>query len=94
MINSSSPDMAGIEEILADIKRDDQRAGDIIRRLRSFLKKTPSRVKDFDLNEVVREDFDFLAVQARARKVTISDVPASEMLQVQGDRISNSTGYS
>ena len=87
MINSLSPNMDGIKEILADIKRDDQRAGEIIRRLRSILKKAPSEVKDFDLNEVVREVFDFLAVQARARKVTISDVPAPEMLQVQGDRI-------
>jgi len=67
MINSSSPNMDGIKEILADIKRDDQRAGEIIRRLRSILKKTPSEVKDLDLNEVVSEVFDFLAVQASAR---------------------------
>jgi len=87
MINSSSPNMDGIKEILADIKRDDQRAGEIIRRLRSILKKTPSEVKDLDLNEVVSEVFDFLSVQASARKITISNVPAPQELQVQGDRI-------
>ena len=44
--NSPSPDMAEIKEIIADIKRDDQRAAEIIRRLRNILKKTPSETKD------------------------------------------------
>ena len=87
MINSPSPDMAEIKEIVADIKRDDHRAGEIIRRLRSILKNAPPETKDFHLNEVVREVFDFLAVQAGARHVTLSNVPAQQMLQVHGDRI-------
>ena len=58
---SPSPDLEEINEILADIKRDDQRAAEIIRRLRNILKKAPSETKDFDLNQVVREVFDFLA---------------------------------
>ena len=85
--NSPSPDMAEIKEIMADIKRDDQRAAEIIRRLRNILKKTPSETKDFDLNEVVREVFDFLAVQAGARDIALSNVPAQQMLHVHGDRI-------
>ena len=87
IVNSPSPDMDGIKEILADIKRDDQRAGDIIRRLRGVLKKGPSELGDVDLNEVMREVFDFLAVQAVARNVTLSNVPTPQMLQVHGDRI-------
>ena len=35
----------------------------------------------------MREVFDFLAVQAGARGVTLSNVPAPQMLQVHGDRI-------
>jgi signal transduction histidine kinase len=85
--NSPSPDMAEIKEIMADIKRDDQRAAEIIRRLRNILKKAPSETRDLDLNEVVREVFDFLAVQAGARGVALSNVPAQQMLQVHGDRI-------
>jgi C4-dicarboxylate-specific signal transduction histidine kinase len=87
IVNSPSLEMAGIKEILADIKRDDQRAGEIIRRLRNILKKAPSEAKDFDLNEVVREVFDFLAVQAGACDVTRSNVAAPQPLQVHGDRI-------
>ena len=85
--NSPSPDMAEIKEIMADIKRDDLRAAEIIRRLRNILKKAPSETRDLDLNEVVREVFDFLAVQAGARGFALSNVPAQQMLQVHGDRI-------
>ena len=87
IVNSPSPDMAEIKEIMADIKRDDHRASEIIRRLRSILKNAPSETKDLDLNEVVREVFDFLAVQAGAREVTLSNRPAQQMLHVHGDRI-------
>jgi signal transduction histidine kinase len=78
--NSPSPDIAEIKEIMADIKRDDQRAAEIIRRLRNIL-------KNLDLNEVGREVFAFLAVQAGARDIALSNVPAQRMLQVHGDRI-------
>ena len=87
IVNSPSPDLDEIKEVLADIKRDDQRASEIIRRLRNILKKSPSEAKDIDLNEVVREVFDFLSVQASARDVTLTNVPAPDALQVHGDRI-------
>ena len=35
--------------------RDDRRAGEVIRRMRSLLKKAPFELKQFDLNEIVRE---------------------------------------
>lgn len=84
--NSPSPDMNEIKEIAAAIKRDDQRASKIILRLRDILRKAPSETKDFDVNEVVREVFDFLAAQAGARDVALSNEPAQQMLQVHGDR--------
>ena len=87
IVGSPSPDMDVIKAIVADIKRADMRAAEIIQRLRSILKKVPYETKDFDLNEVVREVFDFLAVQAGARDVVLSNVPAEQMLQVHGDRI-------
>ena len=85
--NSPSPAMAEIKEILADIKRDDQRAGDIIQHLRSLLKKLPIEVRDLELNDIVSEVFGLVAVQANMRNVALSKVPASQMLQIHGDRI-------
>ena len=85
--NSPSPAMAEIKEILADIKRDDQRAVDIIQHLRSLLKKLPIEVRDLDLNDIVSEVFGLVAVQATMRNVALSKVPASQMLQIHGDKI-------
>jgi C4-dicarboxylate-specific signal transduction histidine kinase len=85
--NSPSPAMAEIKGILADIKRDDQRAGDIIQHLRSLLKKIPIALKDTDLNDIVNEVFRLVAVQATMRNVEISNVPASQKLQIHGDKI-------
>jgi signal transduction histidine kinase len=85
--NSPSPAMAEIKEILADIKRDDQRAADIIQHLRSLLNKIPLEVKDLDLNQVVNEVFSFVAVQANMSNVTLSRVSGLQMPQIHGDRI-------
>ncbi len=87
MFNSPAPDMAGIKAIMADIKRDNQRAIEVIRHLRSLLKKAPAEIRNLDLNDLVREVFDFLAVQAGARNVALRSVLAPQMLQVTGDRI-------
>jgi signal transduction histidine kinase/ABC-type uncharacterized transport system substrate-binding protein len=87
MLNSPSPHMDEIKEILADIRRDDQRASEVIRRLRSLLRKSACEARDIDLNETVREVFDFLSVQASVRNVTLNSVQASQELRVSGDPI-------
>jgi signal transduction histidine kinase len=82
-----SPNLEEIKEILADIRRDDQRASEVIKRLRRLLTKTVFRAQDIDLNETVREVFEFLSVQASARNVTLSSTLAPRALRVSGDRI-------
>src|SRR5260370_23686175 len=59
MVKSPAPDMQEIEDILADIRRDDVRASEVIGRLRSLLKKAPFELKHIDLNEVVCETMQF-----------------------------------
>lgn len=87
MLDSPSPDLVELREILADIRRDDQRASDVIHRMRSFLKRTPFELKDIDLNVVMREAFDFLGAQASARNVELYLKPFSEALPVTGDAV-------
>ncbi|MFT4549695.1 MAG: signal transduction histidine kinase/ligand-binding sensor domain-containing protein [Verrucomicrobiales bacterium] len=48
-------DLDEVREILADIVADDQRAGDVIRRLRLLLKKGELQLVQLDLNALVRE---------------------------------------
>jgi signal transduction histidine kinase len=87
ILKSDNPDLGEIREILADIKRDDQRAGEVIRRLRGFLKRTPFETREIDLNEIMDEAFKFLSVQASERNVALYLQTAPGMLRIRGDPI-------
>jgi signal transduction histidine kinase len=87
ILSSQSPDLNEVREIIADIKRDDLRASEVIRRLRSFMKRTPFETKDVDLNVLLREVFDFLSVQAEARDVALYLKASPETLRVKGDPV-------
>jgi len=77
MLKGSSPNLDEVREILADIRRDDQRASEVIRRLRSVLKKTPFEVRDIDLNETVREAIGFMRALADGRAIALMYAPAA-----------------
>ncbi len=87
MVRSPAPDLQEIGEVLADIRRDDERASDVIGRLRSLLKKAPFELKHLDLNEVVRETVRFLSALAIAREVDLTSFIAPTPLPIKGDLI-------
>ena len=88
MLKSASPNLDEIREILADIRRDDQRASEVIRRLRSVLKKTPFEMRYIDLNETVREVIGFVAAVAHGREIALMCGTTSADLNVKGDAVS------
>jgi len=87
MLKSPAPDMDEIREIVADIWRDDTRASEVIRHLRSLLKKAPFELRDVDLNEIVKETMDFLSAQAVAHQVDLRSAIGPSPLPIRGDRI-------
>jgi signal transduction histidine kinase/ABC-type uncharacterized transport system substrate-binding protein len=87
MLRSSSPDLDELREILSDIRRDDRRASEVIRRLRGMLKKAPFEVSEVNLNETVGEVVGFLSAVAEGRDVNLEYVPGSADLRVKGDPI-------
>jgi signal transduction histidine kinase len=87
ILDSVEPDMQEIREIFADIRRDDKRASEVIRRLRALLKKSPVEVQDIDLNETIREVLAFVAVQAKELNVTLESALAPSTLCISADRI-------
>jgi signal transduction histidine kinase len=87
MLESPTLDVGELKEILSDIRRDDQRAGEVIRRLRSLLKRTPFDAKVIDLNETVLETLDLVAALAHARGASLDSVLASTPLPVKADII-------
>jgi signal transduction histidine kinase len=87
MLASPKPDLAEIRAILGDIRRDDDRASQIITRLRRLLKRTDPESQNVDLNDVVREVFQLLAPEAASHGVTLTSRLAPQPLIVKGDRI-------
>jgi signal transduction histidine kinase len=87
ILKSERPDLEEIREILADIKRDDQRAGEVIRRLRGYLTRTPFETKDIDLNQIMGETFKFLSVQATAHNIALYLQTAPGELRIKGDPV-------
>lgn len=87
ILSSPAPNLSEVKEILADIKRDDIRASEVIDRVRGFLRRAPFEDKAIDLNDTVRKVFDFLSVQASVRKVALHFEPSGESLRVKGDQV-------
>ena len=67
--------------------RDDQRATEVIRRMRSLLKKAPFELKSLDLNDVVRDTVEFLSSLAVGRKVELFSVITPNALPILGDHV-------
>jgi len=84
---SPHPDIEELKDIIDDILRDDRRASEVIRRIRSLLKRAPFEPKDVDLNELVRETIAFLSALAAGREVKLSSLLSPVALPIVGDSI-------
>jgi signal transduction histidine kinase len=87
ILNSPSPDIAELKDIVKDILQDDRRAAEVILRMRSLLKKAAFELKQFDINEVVQETIRFFSVLAVGRKFKLINTLTPDALPVLGDRI-------
>ena len=87
-LKADPPDIERAERILANIRRDNQRAADIISHLRGLLKKRDEiELQDFDLNEAVRDALQILRPEALKRGVALDADEANSPLPVRADRI-------
>ncbi len=88
ILKEKTPDLNLIQQILADIRDDDQRAGNIILRLRGLLKKR-SEIdwQEFDLNEVVDGAINILRAEASKKQVAVSAEPSRNKLPVRADKV-------
>ena len=87
MLESRSPDLQVMKEIVHDIVRDNLRASEIIGRLRSFMKKVPLERKEFDLNDTIAETVKFLSPEARSRDIVLRSRLNGTALRINGDPI-------
>ena len=76
-----------LRQILADIRRDDLRAGEVIRRLRGLLARHQVEHQCFNLDEAVADVEPILRAEARRRAATLEFQRAPAALMMQGDRV-------
>jgi PAS domain S-box-containing protein len=67
----ANPDLGELREILADIAADGKRAGEVIRRLRSLLRKEPPQRGRIDINAVVLGVVSLARSEAIIKKVSL-----------------------
>jgi signal transduction histidine kinase len=87
ILNSPSPDIVELKDIVKDILRDDRRAAEVIRRMRSLLTKAPFELKNLDLNDIVRETAELLTALAVSRKVELTASTTQNSLPILADVI-------
>jgi signal transduction histidine kinase len=76
-----------LKDIFEDIRADDKRASDIIRRIRTLLEKRELEVHPVDVNDVARETTTLLAPDAASRGVRVDLELAAAPSVVMGDRV-------
>jgi signal transduction histidine kinase len=80
-------DSSEVDDILADVVAASRRAGDILRRLRSWFSNAGQDTQQLDLNEVVNDVIKILRGDLVRRGVTVTKRLASGLPSVRGDRV-------
>lgn len=86
-LQKEKPDLEEIRAILADIHKDDERAGAVIDRLRTLLKRRSLELKSLNLRELLVETVALAQSDARARQVSLTLQAPETLPAVRGDRV-------
>src|SRR5215470_1529603 len=87
LIKADPPKLQEVAEILADIKRDDRRASDVIARIRKMLRKTEFEAQDIDLNETIGEAIQLVVEDAKVKGVSLVVELELGLSKVRADRV-------
>jgi len=87
IIQKGAPDMVELAEILRDIVQDDERAAQVIQRLRSLLGKGETQHTPVELNEVVRESLELTHSEFITRNVLATLQLDQSLPAVLADRV-------
>jgi signal transduction histidine kinase len=87
LLQSKQPRLEEVQQILADIRKDDLRASEVIRRMRELLRKRALELKPIDLNAIISAVLRLVAGEMHRRGVQIEKHLADTLPVVRGDVI-------
>ena len=86
-LQNPQPDLGELKAIVGDIRKDDERAGGVIDRMRALLKRRSIETATLDLSELLEDTIALARIDADSRKVKLDlDLPASPAV-ILGDRV-------
>ena len=87
LLAQNSPDLAEIRDALQDIVHEDNRAGEVIRRLRNLMKKGERKFEYVDTNELVNSTIALLNSELISRGIVVKADLAGDLPVTSGDPV-------
>jgi C4-dicarboxylate-specific signal transduction histidine kinase len=87
LLAQKSPNLAEVRDALQDIVHEDNRAGEVIHRLRSLLKKGEQKLERIHVNELVNSTIILLRSELIARRIATEVHLATNLSSSSGDPI-------
>jgi PAS domain S-box-containing protein len=87
LLGRDSPDLAEVRDALQDIVEEDNRAGAVVHRLRSLLKKGERKSEPVDINELVNSTIALLRSELIGRRITVETDLANDLPVISGDSV-------
>ena len=87
LLQADVPDLDELRAIVADIRKDDERAGNVIDRLRTLLKRQKLELQPVDLARLVDEVVSLVRSDAMGRGVQLQTNIPGNLPPVRGDRV-------
>ena len=86
-LNQDPPALDELRAILVDIRQDDERASEVIRRMRALLRKQELERLPLEINSVVEDVLQVISGDAALRKIAIGAELAPGLPKILGDRV-------
>jgi two-component system, LuxR family, sensor kinase FixL len=87
LLESESPPLDELRKILADIRNDDVRAGEIIHHIRLLMRKRAMKRGSLDANELSAEVLRLMETEVQRRNVSLNTEFAAAPATIFGDRV-------
>lgn len=87
LLLQTQPDLGTLREIVADIRRDDLRANDIVQQLRTLLRKRELQFESIDINGMAAQALRLIRCAAIRRNVVIQTAFDPQLPSVEADPI-------
>ena len=87
LLKQNSPDLAEVRDALQDIVSEDNRAGEVIQRLRNLLRKSETKSEAIDVNELVNSTIALLNSELIDRRINVKTDLATGLPATSGDPV-------